>query len=112
MNQVFMNLFANACDAAPDGGNIWVRTRYDDGAATITIRDDGPGIPPENVAHIFEPFFTTKERGKGTGLGLATVYGIVKQSNGYIWVPSLHTSDNCIGWTRTRPGTRVHRHRS
>ena len=88
MNQVFMNLLANACDAAPDGGNIWVRTRYDDGAATITIRDDGPGIPPESLGRIFEPFFTTKDVGAGTGLGLAIAHGIVSAHGGRIEVES------------------------
>jgi signal transduction histidine kinase len=88
MNQVFMNLLANACDAAPDGGNIWVQTRYDDGTATIAIRDDGPGIPPESLGRIFEPFFTTKDVGAGTGLGLAIAHGIVAAHGGRIEVES------------------------
>jgi signal transduction histidine kinase len=89
LNQVFMNLLANACDAAPDGGNIWVRTRYEDGAATITIRDDGPGISPDILGHIFEPFFTTKDVGGGTGLGLAIAHGIVAAHGGRIEVDSV-----------------------
>ncbi|MGE5084292.1 MAG: ATP-binding protein, partial [Acidobacteriota bacterium] len=56
--------------------------------AVITVSDDGSGIPREHIAHVFEPFYTTKPAGKGTGLGLATVYGIVKQNKGYIWVYS------------------------
>lgn len=54
--------------------------------ALITVSDDGQGIPPEHLPHVFEPFYTTKPSGKGTGLGLATVYGIAKQNNGFIWV--------------------------
>jgi CheY-like chemotaxis protein len=56
--------------------------------ALITITDDGAGIPPEHLPHIFEPFYTTKPLGAGTGLGLATVYGIVKQNKGFIWAYS------------------------
>jgi signal transduction histidine kinase len=88
VNQVFMNLLANACDAAPAGGNIWVRTEGQGTDACVTIRDDGPGIPPENLGRIFEPFFTTKAVGSGTGLGLAIAHGIVAAHGGRIDVES------------------------
>jgi len=88
INQVFMNLLANACDAAPAGGNIWVSTRLRDTDACVSIRDDGPGIPPERLGRIFEPFFTTKDVGGGTGLGLAIAHGIVAAHDGRIEVES------------------------
>jgi two-component system cell cycle sensor histidine kinase/response regulator CckA len=104
MEQVLMNLAANARDAMPRGGHLRIETskvNLDDeyihgkpavippGAyALITVTDDGTGIPHEDLPHIFEPFYTTKPSGKGTGLGLATVYGIVKQNKGFIWVYS------------------------
>jgi len=102
LEQVLMNLAANARDAMPQGGHLQIETsdvHLDDDYvhgkpavipkghyALITVSDDGGGIPPEDLPHIFEPFYTTKPSGKGTGLGLATVYGIVKQNNGFIWV--------------------------
>ncbi len=101
--QVLFNLFANARDAMPGGGNITVRTEalvLDAPAARaldcaepgayvcITVEDTGLGMEPEVLAHVFEPFYTTKEQGKGTGLGLATVYGIVRQSRGGVEVSS------------------------
>jgi two-component system, cell cycle sensor histidine kinase and response regulator CckA len=102
LEQVLMNLAANARDAMPQGGHLQIETsdiRLDDSYihgkpavipkghyALITVSDDGKGIPPEDLPHIFEPFYTTKPSGKGTGLGLATVYGIVKQNHGFIWV--------------------------
>jgi two-component system, cell cycle sensor histidine kinase and response regulator CckA len=104
IEQILMNLAANARDAMPQGGHIRIETsditldeqyagrknaliplgRY----ALITVTDDGQGIPREHLPHIFEPFFTTKPLGEGTGLGLATVYGIVKQNRGFVWVYS------------------------
>ncbi len=90
--QVVMNLVVNAQDAMPTGGTIRIKTRHvvpcpEGGTGSrveISVQDNGCGIAPEHRDHIFEPFFTTKEVGKGTGLGLATTYGIVKQAHGQI----------------------------
>jgi len=104
IEQILMNLAANARDAMPQGGQLKIESsdvvldeayihrkhaiiptgRY----ALVTVSDTGVGIPRDHLPHIFEPFYTTKPSGKGTGLGLATVYGIVKQNRGFIWAYS------------------------
>ncbi len=103
LEQVILNLVVNASDAMPDGGGIRIisheerldqplqrdRATIAPGCyATITVSDDGGGIPAEQLPKIFEPFFTTKRLGEGTGLGLSTAYGIVKQSGGFIFADS------------------------
>jgi signal transduction histidine kinase len=88
LNQVFMNLLANACDAIRDRGNIWVTTRAEEDRVTVTIRDDGAGIAPEMLGRIFDPFFTTKDVGGGTGLGLAISHGVMVAHGGRIEVES------------------------
>ncbi len=89
--QVLLNLCVNSRDAMPNGGTLTLSTcnyHVDHGFVEISVADTGVGIPVELQEKLFEPFFTTKARGKGTGLGLATVYGIVQQSGGYIRVHS------------------------
>jgi two-component system cell cycle sensor histidine kinase/response regulator CckA len=103
LEQVIVNLCVNARDAMPNGGVVNIQTYSVQGASVremrneilpvgdytaLRVSDTGLGIPPDILAKIFEPFFTTKELGKGTGLGLSTVYGIVKQSGGYIFAES------------------------
>jgi two-component system, NtrC family, sensor kinase len=89
LQQVFMNLLMNALQAMPEGGEISVAAETDSrDTVRVDIHDTGMGISQELVQHIFEPFFTTKEVGKGTGLGLAVVYSLVKKHGGRIDVNS------------------------
>jgi len=133
IEQVVVNLVINARDATPEGGTVVLSTdRYKTDSSTrqrypqmpegsyvrITIRDNGIGMDAETMARIFEPFFTTKAKGKGTGLGLASVYGIVKQSGGWIWVnsepgagttfevffPEVAPPENALGGEKSVPG--------
>jgi signal transduction histidine kinase len=88
INQIWMNLLDNAIDAAPDHGHITVAGILEGADALVTVVDDGPGIPPENLESIFDPFFTTKPVGEGTGFGLDIVRRIVHSHNGNITVDS------------------------
>jgi signal transduction histidine kinase len=89
LNQVFMNLLSNAFHAVQEKGEVWIRTRCNDGSVEIEIEDNGVGIPKEHLNRIFEPFFTTKPVGQGTGLGLSISYGIIEQHQGRILVTSV-----------------------
>ncbi len=111
IEQVIMNLIVNAKDAMPDGGLIEIKTRLTEiedkshnfpayitpgKYVVMSVSDTGTGIPEEIRQRIFDPFFTTKEKGKGTGLGLATVYGIVKDHSGYVSVDSEVGKGTCF----------------
>ncbi|OLN27611.1 Two-component sensor histidine kinase [Desulfovibrio sp. DV] len=88
LQQVFLNLLLNAVQATPPGGTIEVAGRDASDFVCLSVRDSGKGIDPEHLPHIFEPFFTTKEVGKGTGLGLAVTYSLIKRHSGRIEVES------------------------
>ncbi len=88
LESALVNLAVNARDAMPDGGTLTIQTQNVGAMVRIVTSDTGTGMTDDVLSHIFEPFFTTKEPGKGTGLGLATVYGIVRQSGGEISVTS------------------------
>ncbi|HOB53725.1 MAG TPA: [Fe-Fe] hydrogenase large subunit C-terminal domain-containing protein [Acidobacteriota bacterium] len=99
VSQVIINLVDNAYAAMPDGGRLTVRTRREHDDLVIEVEDTGIGIPKENIKKVFSPFFTTKQIGKGTGLGLAVSYGIVKMHRGNIAVES--NADPAAGPTGT-----------
>jgi two-component system cell cycle sensor histidine kinase/response regulator CckA len=111
LEQVLMNLVVNARDAMPEGGQIVIETErrvlreplHRDRAVvapgtyvSVRIQDEGIGIPQDKLQKVFEPFFTTKRTGEGTGLGLSTVYGIVKQTGGFIFVDSVVGQGTCF----------------
>ena len=98
VQQVVLNLVSNACRAGKDGETPSVKVRIGPGAggrAVIEVVDDGVGMTPDVRSRIFEPFFTTKPPGQGTGLGLSTVYGIVRRVGGHVWLYSE------VGWGAT-----------
>jgi two-component system, cell cycle sensor histidine kinase and response regulator CckA len=121
IQQVVLNLVLNARDAMADGGTLCIRTQLASamtpgapaelGAGAwvlLSIEDEGHGIPPELLPNIFEPFFTTKEAGRGTGLGLSTVYGIVRQTGGHVTVQSTTSGATFGVWlpaSETAPAT-------
>ncbi|MGE3492725.1 MAG: transporter substrate-binding domain-containing protein [Vicinamibacterales bacterium] len=102
LQQVLMNLSVNARDAMPDGGRLRFATSRLDDRLCLEVSDTGAGIAPAQMAHIFEPFFTTKGEGQGTGLGLATVHGIVTATRGTITVdsPQGHGARFKLTWPR------------
>ena len=100
MIQVLTNLYSNAFAAMPDGGTLTIATQEEGDRLIISVHDTGTGISVENMKRIFQPFFTTKQIGKGTGLGLAVVYGIVKMHRGDITLDSNADPARGPTWTR------------
>jgi two-component system NtrC family sensor kinase len=97
INQVFVNLIANASQAIETRGELWIETETKNKNLLIRIRDNGRGISKENLDRIFDPFFTTKKIGEGTGLGLSIVYGIIQRHGGHIDVKSVTEPDPAHG---------------
>jgi two-component system cell cycle sensor histidine kinase/response regulator CckA len=108
LEHVLMNLAANARDAMPGGGTLKMTCAVADDEVTLEVRDNGCGMSPTVRDRIFDPFFTTKERGRGTGLGLSTVHGIVTRSGGRIGVESAAGEGSCfrLTWPRCEPACR------
>ena len=104
MTQVLTNLVKNAFEAMPEGGSIEIILEDTLGDVEITIVDSGTGIAEDDRAKIFEPFYTTKGIGLGTGLGLATTYGIVKMHKGQIAVDSNNDPAKGPTWTKFKIG--------
>ena len=96
LGSAFMNLCVNAFDAMPRGGTLWIRTFRQEGRVLLQIQDTGEGIPPEILPRVTEPFFTTKAAGRGTGLGLAMVYGTAKAHGGTLDIQSEVGEGTCI----------------
>jgi len=88
LQQVFMNLIMNARDAMPRGGDLTLATECENSTIHVEVSDSGVGIPPDHLSKIFDPFFTTKSKSRGTGLGLAVTYGIIREHSGKIEVES------------------------
>jgi signal transduction histidine kinase len=88
LQQVFMNLIMNARDAMPRGGELTVATECENSTLHVEVADNGVGIPSDHLSKIFDPFFTTKGKARGTGLGLAVTYGIMREHSGKIGVES------------------------
>ena len=86
-----MSLLINAIEAMPQGGDINVSVGEEENCAVIRIKDEGTGISSKDLPHIFEPFYSTKEASKGTGLGLAVVYGIISNHSGHVLVENTST---------------------
>jgi signal transduction histidine kinase len=104
LQQCFLNLIFNAAEAMPDGGELFVRSAVtEDNRSRIDIRDTGCGIPEDDMDHIFDPFFTTKEEGKGLGLGLFMVYGMVKNHKGTVKAESREGEGTRFVLTFPRP---------
>ena len=113
LGQVIVNLILNAVDAMDHGGTMTLRTYRNKPAdkACIEVADTGRGIPEKDLDLIFDPFFTTKAPGKGTGLGLSTAYGIIKESNGRIWVKETSQKGTtfAVELPLYRPSAREHK---